>query len=42
LHHFKDELAKRNLNVLVEGSIEREEPVVKKRTPTVKNNILAK
>jgi hypothetical protein len=42
LQHFKDELAQRNLNVLVEVAIEREEPVVKKSTPTVKKTILAK
>jgi dsDNA-specific endonuclease/ATPase MutS2 len=33
LQHFKDELAQRNLNVLVEASIEREEPIKKKSTP---------
>jgi len=38
---FKDELAHRNLNVLVEAAIERDEPTVKKSTPAVKRNIPA-
>jgi hypothetical protein len=42
LQHFKDELAQRNLNVLVEDSIEREEPVLNKRKPIVKKTIPAK
>jgi hypothetical protein len=42
LQHFKDELAQRNLNVLVEAAIEREEPVEKKSTPTVKKTTPAK
>jgi hypothetical protein len=42
LQHFKDELAQRNLNVLVESVIEREEPIVKKSTPAVKKTIPAK
>jgi hypothetical protein len=42
LQHFKDELAQRNLNFLVEAAIETKEPVVKKRTPIVKNTIPAK
>jgi len=42
LQHFKDELAQSNLNVLVESAIEREEPIVKKRKPTVKKTIHAK
>jgi hypothetical protein len=36
LKHFKDEVAQKNLNVLVEVAIEREEPIVNKSTPTVK------
>ena len=41
LKHFKDEVAHRNLNVLVEATIEREEPVVMKSTPAVqKKNML--
>jgi hypothetical protein len=42
LQHFKDGLAQRNLNVLVEDAIEREEPVVKKSTPAVKKPITTK
>jgi hypothetical protein len=42
LQHFKDELAHRNLNVLVEAAIEREEPVVKKIKPAVKKPITTK
>jgi len=42
LKYFKDELAQRNLNVLVEAAIEREEPVVKKSTPAVKKPITTK
>jgi hypothetical protein len=33
LHHFKDELAQRNLNVLVQAAIERDEPAVKRSIP---------
>jgi hypothetical protein len=33
LHHFKDELAQRNLNVLVQDAIERDEPRVKRSIP---------
>jgi hypothetical protein len=33
LQHFKDELAQRNLNVLVQAKIERDEPSVKRSTP---------
>jgi hypothetical protein len=39
---LKGELAQRNLNVLVEAAIEREEPINKKRTPTVKKTTPAK
>ena len=42
LQHFKDELAQRNLNVMVEAAIERDEPVVMKSTPVVKRSIPAK
>jgi hypothetical protein len=42
LQHFKDEVPQRNLNVLVEASIEKEEPVAKKSTPTVKKPITTK
>jgi hypothetical protein len=35
-------LDQRNLNILVEAAIEREEPVEKKRTPTVKKTTPAK
>jgi hypothetical protein len=35
-------LAQRNLNFLVEAAIEREEPVVKKRTHAVKKTIPSK
>jgi hypothetical protein len=35
-------LAQRNLNVLVEAAIEREEPIVKKSTPAVKKTISGK
>jgi hypothetical protein len=33
LQHFKDELAQRNLNVLVQAAIERDEPTIKRTTP---------
>jgi hypothetical protein len=42
LQQFKDEVAQRKLNVLVEAAIEREEQVVKKITPTVKNHVTTK
>ena len=42
LQHFKDELAHRNLNVLVQAAIERDEPRVKKSTHVVKRSIPAK
>jgi hypothetical protein len=42
LQHFKDEVAQRNLNVLVEAAIEKEEPVVKKSTPAVKKPVTTK
>jgi hypothetical protein len=42
LQHFKDEWAQRNLDVLVEAAIEREEPIVKKNTPAFKNSINTK
>ena len=42
MQHFKDELAQKNLNVMVEAAIEREEPVVKKSTPAVKKSIHAR
>jgi hypothetical protein len=35
LQQFKDELAQRNVNVLIEATIEREEPVVKRSTLAV-------
>jgi hypothetical protein len=35
-------VAQRNLNVLVEDSIEKEKPVVKKRTPPVKKTVITK
>jgi hypothetical protein len=41
LQHFKDELAQRNLNFLVEAAIERDEPTIKKSTPAVKRKIHA-
>jgi hypothetical protein len=42
LHHFKDELAQMNLNILVQASIERDGPVVMKSTPAFKKSILAR
>jgi hypothetical protein len=42
LQHFKDELAQRNSNVLVQAAIERDEPVVKKSTPVVNKSIPTK
>ena len=39
LQHFKDELTQRNLNVMVQDAIERDEPVIMKNTPTVKKSI---
>jgi hypothetical protein len=36
LQHFKDEVAQRNLNVLVEDAIEKEKPVVKKFIHAIK------
>jgi Pyruvate/2-oxoacid:ferredoxin oxidoreductase gamma subunit len=42
LQHFKDELVQRNLNLLVEVAIEREEPVVKKNTLAVKKPVTKK
>jgi hypothetical protein len=42
LQQFKDELAQRNVNVLIEATIEREEPVVKRSTLAVKKTTPAK
>jgi uncharacterized protein YfcZ (UPF0381/DUF406 family) len=42
LQHFKDEVAQRNLNVLVEAAIEKEKPIVKKSTPAVKKPVTTK
>jgi hypothetical protein len=42
LQQFKGELAERNVNVLIEATIEREEPVVKRSTPAVKKTTPAK
>jgi len=42
LQHFKDEVAQRNLNVLVEAAIEKEKPIVKKSTPIVKKHVTTK
>jgi hypothetical protein len=42
LQQFKDEVAQRNLNVLVEAAIEREEQVVNKITPAVKKHVTTK
>jgi hypothetical protein len=39
LHPFKDELAQRNLNVLVQAAIERDEPAVKRSTPTKERDV---
>jgi len=39
LHHFKDELAQRNLNVLVQATIERDESLVKRSIPTKENYV---
>jgi hypothetical protein len=39
---FKDELAQRNVNVLVETAIEGEETIKKRSTPTVKKTTPAK
>jgi hypothetical protein len=33
LHPFKNDLAQRNLNVLVQSAIERDEPAIQKSTP---------
>jgi hypothetical protein len=37
LQHFQDEVAQRNLQVLVEASIEKETPAVKESTTPLKN-----
>jgi hypothetical protein len=42
LQQFKDEMAQRNLNVLVEAAIEKEKPVVKKSTAPVKKPVTTK
>ena len=42
LQKFKDEVAQRNLNVLVEAAIEKEKPIVKKSTPVFKNPVTQK
>jgi hypothetical protein len=39
LQHFKDELAQRSLNFLVQAEIQRVEPIVMKSTPIVKKSI---
>jgi hypothetical protein len=39
LQHFKDELAQRNLNVLVQVAIERDEPTVKRSIPTKETDV---
>jgi hypothetical protein len=42
LHHFQDEVAQRNLQVLVEAAIEKETPIVKEITTPLKNPVIAK
>jgi hypothetical protein len=42
LQQFKDEVAQRSLNVLVEDSIEKEKPIVNQITPLVKNLVTTK
>jgi hypothetical protein len=42
LQQFKDEVAHRNLNILVEASIEKEKPSAKKSTPPVKKHVTTK
>jgi predicted RNase H-like nuclease (RuvC/YqgF family) len=42
LQQFKDEVAQRNMNMLVEASIEKEKPAVKKSILPVKKHVAAK
>jgi chemotaxis regulatin CheY-phosphate phosphatase CheZ len=42
LQHFQDEVAQRNLQVLVEASIEKETSTVKESTTPLKNPVIAK
>jgi hypothetical protein len=42
LKHFQDEVAQRNLQVLVEASIEYDKPTAKESTTTLKNPVNAK
>jgi hypothetical protein len=39
LQPFKNDLAQRNLNVLVQAAIERYEPAVEKSTPAKKRDV---
>jgi hypothetical protein len=42
MKHFQDEVAQRNLQVLVEATIEDEKPTAKESTTTLKNPLSAK
>jgi hypothetical protein len=42
LKHFQDEVAQRNLQVLVEAAIENDKPTVKESTTSLKNPVTAK
>ena len=42
MHHFQDEVDQRNLQVLIEATIEKETPVVKESTAPLKNPVIAK
>jgi hypothetical protein len=42
LKHFQDEIAQRNLQVLVEDAIENDKPAAKESTATLKNLVNAK
>jgi hypothetical protein len=42
LQHFQDEVAQRNLQVLVEFVIEKETPKVNESTTPLKNHVIAK
>jgi uncharacterized protein (DUF427 family) len=42
LQQFQDEMAQRNLNVLVEASIEKEKPITKESIDPVKNHVTTK
>ena len=41
MQHFQDEVAQRNLQVLVEASIENDKPTIKESTTTLKNHVIA-